>query len=565
MRTSKLKVALTTLLATVILASCSILKDLEYTVNPNPIEMHGDEVTVNIDGKFIEKGLNKNAFVTVTPTLVNAAGEELEFDSKSFKGEKAAGNGEVVKKDGHDFSYTSTRPYDPRFENAELIVKYVATKGGKEKLNDKTTKIADATVVTPLLLQNDDKVAMGEDKLIRSFKKTAKAVINYDKSKSVVNKAELTDADIIELEALLASINTNSKLNLDAVEIISYASPEGETDKNENLAGDRATSAAAYLTDANEKLGLGINPAMIVKKPKGEDWDGLKELIKLSDQEDKNIIVAVAEMESDPVKREQEIKALSTTYKFLEEDIFPQLRRSQIVISYTEGGLTNDELKTAASTNPSSLTVEEMLFAGNKLISDMDTKLAIYKAAIAKDAKDWRGFTNAGAILYAKGMNTEANEMFTKAYAAEKNAITSNNMGMVKRQAGDIAGAMEMFNNASGTGEIAAYNIGLINIKKGEYSSAITNMGPAATFNKALAQVLNKDYSSASTTLANSDDAGTAEGLYLKAIIAARTGKDSEVISSLTSAIAKDSSLKAKAKSDREFVKYFENTAFMAL
>ena len=460
---------------------------------------------------------------------------------------------------------TSSRPYDPRFENAELIVKYVATKGGKEKLNDKTTKIADATIVTPLLLQNDDKVAMGEDKLIRSFKKTSKAVINYEKSKSVVKKAELSDADLSNLEGFLASANANSKINLDAIEIISYASPEGETDKNEDLAGDRATTAAAYLTAANEKLNLGINPAMIVKKPKGEDWDGLKELIKLTDQEDKNIIVAVAEMESDPVKREQEIKALSSTYKFLEEDIFPQLRRSQIVVTYTEGGLTNDELTTMATTNPSSLTVEEMLFAGNKLISDMDTKLAIYKAAIAKDAKDWRGFTNAGAILYAKGMNTEANEMFTKAYVAEKNAITSNNMGMVKRQAGDINGAMEMFNNASGTGEIAAYNIGLINIKKGEYSSAITNMGPAATFNKALAQVLNKDYSSASTTLSNSDEADTAEGLYLKAIIAARTGKDSEVISSLTSAIAKDNSLKAKAKKDREFVKYFENTAFMAL
>ena len=565
MRKSNLKVAMATLFASVILASCSILKDLEYTVNPNPIEMHGDEITVNIDGKFIKKGLNKNAFVTVTPTLVNAAGEELEFDSKSFKGEKAAGNGEVVKKDGHNFSYTSSRPYDPRFENAELIVKYVATKGGKEKLNDKTTKIADATIVTPLLLQNDDKVAMGEDKLIRSFKKTSKAVINYEKSKSVVKKAELSDADLSNLEGFLASANANSKINLDAIEIISYASPEGETDKNEDLAGDRATTAAAYLTAANEKLNLGINPAMIVKKPKGEDWDGLKELIKLTDQEDKNIIVAVAEMESDPVKREQEIKALSSTYKFLEEDIFPQLRRSQIVVTYTEGGLTNDELTTMATTNPSSLTVEEMLFAGNKLISDMDTKLAIYKAVIAKDAKDWRGFTNAGAILYAKGMNTEANEMFTKAYVAEKNAITSNNMGMVKRQAGDINGAMEMFNNASGTGEIAAYNIGLINIKKGEYSSAITNMGPAATFNKALAQVLNKDYSSASTTLSNSDEADTAEGLYLKAIIAARTGKDSEVISSLTSAIAKDNSLKAKAKKDREFVKYFENTAFMAL
>lgn len=565
MKTNKLKIAFTALLSTAILASCSVLKDLEYKVNPNPIEMHGDKVTVNIDGKFIEKGLNKNAFVTVTPTLVNAAGEELEFDSKSFKGEKAAGNGEVVKKDGHDFSYTSTRPYNPKFENAELIVKYVATKGGKEKVNDKTTKIADATVVTPLWIQNDDKVAMGEDKLVRSFQKTEKAVINYDKSKSVVKADELKDADVMNLENFLATAQSNSKINLDAIEIVSYASPEGETDKNENLASDRAKSANAYLVAANKKKNLGINEAMIVQKPKGEDWDGLKELIRASDQEDKNIIISVAEMESDPAKREQEIKALSTTYKFLEKDIFPQLRRSQIVVTYTEGGLTNDELLAASKSNPASLTTEEMLFTANKLVSDMDAKLAIYKAAIAKDDKDWRGYTNAGAILYGKGMTAEANEMFTKAYAAEKNAITSNNMGMVKRQAGDINGAMEMFNNASGTGEIAAYNIGLINIKKGEYSQAITNMGPAPTFNKALAQVLNKDYTAASTTLSNSDDAATAQGLYLKAIIAARTGKDADVMSNLAAAIAKDNSLKAKAKNDREFVKYFDNSAFMAL
>jgi tetratricopeptide (TPR) repeat protein len=564
MKKTNLHIVAAILIASIFAASCSVLKDLEYEVKENPIEMHGDKVTVKIDGKFIEKGLNKKAFVTLTPTLINAAGEELEFEPKSFKGEKAAGNGEVVKKDGHSFSYTSTRPYDSRFENSELVVKYIALKGTKEKLNDKTAKIADATIVTPELLQNDDKVVMGKDNLVRSVKKSTKAVINFDKAKSNLRRGETTDADILAMESFILAGNTNSKIVFNNIEIVSYASPEGEMEKNSNLALDRGETAEKYLMKANKKLKLNLDPTLISKTPKGEDWDGLKELISKSNHEDKNIIVAVAEMESDPTKREQEIKALSTTYKFLDKDIFPQLRRSQMVLNYTEFGLTDEELKATSQSAPQTLSVEELLFTAG-LVSDKEEKLRLFNEVIKKDASDYRGFTNAGVILYNKKMTTEANKMFTKAYNADKNAITSNNMGVVKRQAGDIAGAAELFGDATATGDAAKYNMGLINIKKGEYSNAISNMGSTNTFNKALAQTLNKDYSSASSSLANSTEANTAKGLYLKAVIASRNGNESEVISSLVKAFEKDSSLRAKAKKDREFIKYFENAAFIAL
>tara|TARA_B110000908_G_scaffold98357_1_gene116126 strand:+ start:4585 stop:6279 length:1695 start_codon:yes stop_codon:yes gene_type:complete len=564
MKKTNLHIVAAILIASIFAASCSVLKDLEYEVKENPIEMHGDKVTVKIDGKFIEKGLNKKAFVTLTPTLINAAGEELEFEPKSFKGEKAAGNGEVVKKDGHSFSYTSTRPYDSRFENSELVVKYIALKGTKEKLNDKTAKIADATIVTPELLQNDDKVVMGKDNLVRSVKKSTKAVINFNKAKSNLRRGETTDADILAMESFILAGNTNSKIVFNNIEIVSYASPEGEMEKNSNLALDRGETAEKYLMKANKKLNLNLDPTLISKTPKGEDWDGLKELISKSNHEDKNIIVAVAEMESDPTKREQEIKALSTTYKFLDKDIFPQLRRSQMVLNYTEFGLTDEELKATSQSAPQTLSVEELLFTAG-LVSDKEEKLRLFNEVIKKDASDYRGFTNAGVILYNKKMTTEANKMFTKAYNADKNAITSNNMGVVKRQAGDIAGAAELFGDATATGDAAKYNMGLINIKKGEYSNAISNMGSTNTFNKALAQTLNKDYSSASSSLANSTEANTAKGLYLKAVIASRNGNESEVISSLVKAFEKDSSLRAKAKKDREFIKYFENAAFIAL
>lgn len=563
MKTRKFNILALTAVAGAFLYNCSVMKDLEYTVNPNPVEMHGDEITVNIDGKFIEKGLNKNAYVELTPTLVNKEGNELDFDMKAFKGEKAEGNGEIVKKDGHSFSYTSKRAYDPAFENAELVVKYIAKKGGKEKLNDVTPKIADATIVTPLLLQNDDKVVYGEDKLVRSTEETTKSEINYVKAKFDVIAAELKQQDILDFEKFLVTAQANPKIVFNGINIMSYASPEGETDKNTTLAEDRATSAEGYLTKALSRLKVqGIN---ITKTPKGEDWDGLKELIGASNHEDKNIIIRVAEMNSNPAQREAEIKTLSSTYKFLEADIFPKLRRSQMTLNYTLNGYTDEELKTISASNPQSLTAEELLFTANNLTQDLNTKLALYNEAITKAPNDWRGYNNAGVILYTQGKVSDAKTKFTKANELDKNPVTNNNYGAMLRREGKVSEAAALFASSTSAGAEVNYNLSLVNIKKGEYDQAVTNAGSYNTFNKALALTLKKDYSAAITTLDKSDDKASALGDYLRAIIAARKGSDADVFTNLKNAIAKDSSLKDKAKNDREFVKYFENAAFTAL
>lgn len=563
MKTQNLNKVALAVVAGSFLYNCSVMKDLEYKVNPNPIEMHGNEVTVNIDGKFIEKGLNSKARVELTPVLVNAAGNELDFDLKEFKGEKAAGNGEVVPKGGKSFNYTSTRPYDPAFENAELKVKYIAFKGDNEKLNDVTDKIADATIVTPLWLQDDDQVVFGEDKLVRSFEKTEKAVINYDKAKFNVKSSELKQEDIKAMEAFLVAGEANTKIKFNGIDIISYASPEGEIEKNNTLAEDRAGSAEAYLTKALAKLKL--QTIAINKKPQGEDWEGLKELIRKSDNEDKEIIIRVAEMNNNPTKREEEIKTLASTYKFLDKDIFPQLRRSQMVLNYTLSGYTDEELKTIAGSNPQTLTAEEMYFTANKLTTDMDTKLAIYKEATKKAPSDWRGYNNAGVILYTQGKVTEAKAMFKKANELDQNPITNTNWGAMLRREGKIDEAASLFSSSTSAGPEASYNLSLVNIAKGEYDQAVTNAGDSKTFNKALAYTLKKDYSNASSTLDKSADKASAKGHYLKAIIAARTSKDADVFTNLGTAISKDASLKAKAQKDREFIKYFENPAFTAL
>ncbi len=116
-----------------------------------------------------------------------------------------------------------------------------------------------------------------------------------------------------------------------------------------------------------------------------------------------------------------------------------------------------------------------------------------------------------------------------------------------------------------GSGAENNYNHGIVNIKEGKYAEAVSNFGSEETYNKALAQIINGNASDGISTINNSMDKETAKGYYLKAVASARMDKIADVTSNLSSAIAKDASYKAKAKGDREFLKYAENSAFQGL
>ena len=86
------------------------------------------------------------------------------------------------------------------------------------------------------------------------------------------------------------------------------------------------------------------------------------------------------------------------------------------------------------------------------------------------------------------------------------------------------------------------------------------------TFNKALAQLLSATAAGADLkTLEGSPDATSAQGYYLKAIIAARQDNVADVVSNLKNAFSADSAWKNKALKDKEFLKYIENPEFSAV
>ena len=115
-------------ITTVSLTSCDGLAKLvknagkiSYKVTPDPIEMHGDSISLSVSGTFPIKIFPKKATVTTTPVIKYDGGEKA-LKPIILIGEKLEGNGQKIKKaEGGSYTYTSEKfAYTPEMKKAVL-------------------------------------------------------------------------------------------------------------------------------------------------------------------------------------------------------------------------------------------------------------------------------------------------------------------------------------------------------------------------------------------------------------------------------------------------------------
>ena len=519
--------------------------------SPEPLILRGDQVELEVTGRFPAKYFGKKVSVEATPVLTWEGGN-ASFESEGFQGEDAAGNFTVVPfESGKSFSYSSSVPFDPAMEDAAELAVVISGTQGNKSATFAPFVVGAGVITTPLWVQADDQFIPVEDNFQRVITYTEEVTVNYSVNSSTVRSGELRDADWKALKELIQLSVDADSVTITGARIEAYASPEGEITLNEDLASDRANSAAASVTREMKRKKLTADEAFYDLVPKGEDWQGFKSLMQASDIEDKNLILRVLEMYSDKNKREEEIRNIAKTYKAIEKEILPALRRSQVVVSYDVEGYTDEELMDYCMSMPDSLTADELLYAAT-LFADLNDKLTIYQSAARVHADDFRGYNNAGWCLAQMGRMNQAGEVFQQALELERNKAVVNNVAALTRQNGDIDGAMKLLNEAAGAGPEVGYNKGIILIQKGDYASAISNMGRVSSVNMALAKMLNGDAAGAKTALENADD-DSAVASYVMAVACARLNDSAGVKKHLGEALAKDPNLRQKAEKDLEF------------
>jgi len=554
------------ILAAVLMTGCSGLNKMKknaglikYEVTPQVLQTDAGVVPVAIKDVFPAKYFDEKTTVTATPVLTYDGGE-TPFDAVVLQGESVQANNTSISYNGDNFSYSGTVPYKDAMKVSKLVLKAKAVRGSKS-LDFDPVPLADGVIATSTLVMKHGKTITMKDNFVRIVPENKIADINYVINKSDIRPTELKAEDVIALKDYIKAVSADPNFALKSANISSYASPDGKFDLNEKLSGNRGTSADKLIKKEFEKIEAAKAAGFFNSTTTAEDWDGFKAEVENSSIQDKDLILRVLSMYSDPEVREKEIKNMSAAFESLKTDILPKLRRSKMIVNVDKVGRSDEQILAQAKSDPKVLSLEEMLYAG-ALTTDNNEKLAFYTAALAAYPKCIRAANNIGVSLISLGKADEAITALVKAQAIDNNDVVKNNLAAAYMAKGDLVKAAETYKSIATASAESKFGLGVIAITEGRYDDAVNLLGTEPCFNVALAQLLKKDVNKAKVTLDAMKENCKGRAPYLKAVVGARLDDRDYMLNGLREAAGIDAAWKAYAKTDLELAKYWNDDTF---
>lgn len=536
------------------MTSCSKMGPLSadnFTVTPKPLETQAGVVSATVNGAFPEKYMKKKAVVTVTPELRYGDGKVVKGEAATFQGEKVMGNDQVISyRMGGHYTMKTAFAYNPEMQKSDMYLTFDARRG-KKVYNVPAVKVNYGIIATSELYRQaltNGGGCLALDSFQRVKAKKQEANIKFLINQAQLRKSELHNNSVQEFVKMLKKINADREgLNVQNVEVLAYASPDGGVKFNDRLANNRQNVSEKYVKDQLKKTKVEAN---IDAHYTAQDWDGFQRLVQASNLQDKDVILRVLSMYKDPQEREEQIRNMSAGFQELADGILPELRRSRLIINYETIGRSDDQIKAQYAEDAAKLSADELLYAAT-LEESPAKQEEIYKTTAKLYDKDYRAYNNLAALAIAKGDVKTAESYLKKAQSLGSDTPeASANLGLLALIAGDTQDAEAKISKASGS-ENVSLALGALNIAKGNYAQAEKDFGNSNSNTAALAQLLNKNYADAAKTL---DKVAEPDGVtdYLHAIVAARRGNKFAANSYLKDALQKDPSLKAYADNDLE-------------
>lgn len=515
------------------------------TVSSTPavLEVVADEINVNYTISFPEGYFNSKALLEVTPVLVYSNGEAVA-PFFFLQGDKVTDNHRVVGKAGGKISNKTKFAYKPGMEKSHLELRLTVWNKTKKYPFPQAIKVADGAITTYKLLHDEGEVenAKHQYKLVLTEKKEAQILYKINDSK--VNTKELTKQEIKEFESFLSQIEKDGKRSIKSTDIVAYASPDGDSDKNSKLSQERGQSAKDAFGKITKKTQVNapVNVSTIA-----EDWEGFKELVAGSNIPDKELILRVLSMYNDPLIREREIRNMSQVFKTLADKILPELRRARFIANIDFSNYTNEELKELANSNIDLLDNEALLYVGS-IVKDKETKILAYKTSAEKFGCPRAMINLANTYINANQLE-EAKAVLAK--SPQKGDLWYNSMGVIALREKKYKEAEDLF--AQSKLKIAKDNSAILDLMFGRYTIAAAKLDGTGEANESLAYILTNNLDKALTAINNNHTCP--HSAYIRAIIAARKGNAAEVKTQLEKA-SKRKDLAVRMKTDIEFAKY---------
>lgn len=513
--------------------------------NPKVLEVIADEITATYTMNFPEGYFHPKAILEVVPVLVYQGGE-VAAPAFKLQGEKVTDNYQAVPLAGGKASNTVKFAYKPGMEQSHLELRVAVWNKQKKIEFPSALKLADGANITYKLVHSAGTTALApyDYKKILSEKKETQ--ILYEINSSVVRPKELTKEEIKEFKNFLAEVDKDNRREIKSTNIVAYASPDGSIDLNSKLSDKRGETAKKAFDKITEKAPIAapVNVSTIA-----EDWEGFQELVAASTIQDKELILRVLSMYSDPMVREREIKNMSKVFKTLADKILPELRRARFIANIDYSNYNDEELAELAKTNIEIMDIEALLYSAT-LVKDFDTKVNIYSRAGEKFKCD-RAYNNLVATYLDNDKLADAKIALSK-IGNKTSKYYYNNAGLIALRDNNLKNAMEAFKKSDLP--VAKQNSAIIDILEGRYNDAAAKLAGTGDNNEGIAFILTNQLDKASKAITHD----CPHAAYMRAVIAARQGNMIEVAKQLAIVYSGSEALKLRSQKDIEFAKFRE-------
>lgn len=440
----------------------------------NPVvERHGNVMTVQTVVNLTDLHLNRQQMVILTPMIISPDGRNRHDlapiaitgrvrNKMIDRGEKF--NTEIFGTKPMKFIRHVNNPkrdadlvelfYEVRYEEwmraANFIVNESVSGCANCKIEENQHLLSDR-MLPPLFIPNYNLVYVTPPaEEVKRRSENYSAMLNFVVGKYDIRR-DFKDnaAQLDEINRIFKTVRNDKNLTITEVSITGFASPDGNFNSNMTLSKNRAQSLANYIAKEHSL------PADVMKVSwKGEDWEGLRKAVAESNINGKESVLNIIDNYADANTRKAKIKALSggQIWRYMLDNIFPQLRRNEYTISYIARAFDVNEAKEVFRANPRHLSLNEMFHVANTYPKGSDEFNNVFDVAVRLYPESEIARINAAAAEIENG----AVDMAIRRLSSIQTAEAWNNLGVAYTIKGEYAKAEEMFRKAAANGNAIA-------------------------------------------------------------------------------------------------------------
>lgn len=218
--------------------------------------------------------------------------------------------------------------------------------------------------------------------------------------------------ELAKIIATIDSVKNDKDVEVDAISIKGFASPEGSYSNNVRLAKGRTEALKKYVQQLYK-----FPEGFIKTSYEPEDWEGLREWVMGSNIDNKDAILAIIDSDLEPDPKNTKIeKTYPAQYKFLLANVYPALRHSDYKIEYTIRQFTEvTDIAAVFGSQPGKLSFKEMMTLANQYTPGSDQYNEVFDVAVRLFPNEPVANLNAANSAIAKGDYTSAARYLGKA------------------------------------------------------------------------------------------------------------------------------------------------------